>query len=160
MRKTANSALFVVIAATLGACTVQTSGGMQFGQPDAQQAVQIEYGKLLAAQVIRVPDQGATAATGAVTGALLGGALGNAIMHGKARKNGMLVGAGLGALTGASGAAAANNYKTVEYTVAKADGQNVLIDQNVPVAETPIAPGRRVMIQTSAGVVRVVPAVD
>jgi outer membrane lipoprotein SlyB len=167
MKKITTALTALVAAASLAACSGEMHMGQsdhwQFGHPvnaSAERNVQIEYGKLLASQVIRMPDNGSAAAAGAVGGALIGGALGNAIMHGKARKNGMMAGAALGALSGASGAAEANNYKTVEYTVAKEGGPTVLIDQNVLPSEPVIVPGRRVMIQTSAGVTRVVPAVD
>lgn len=171
-------ALSLIAALSLSACEVRTSG--QFGDqhfgnyvpgapngyaqnayvPPNGSKVTIEYGTLLALQEIRPQAENNAAKT--VGGALLGGAvgagLGNAIMHGKARKNGMIIGGALGALAGGAGAQTPPQPTIINYTVNKEDGTTVVISQAIAEGEAAIRPGQRVMIQTAGNDLHVFPA--
>jgi outer membrane lipoprotein SlyB len=119
---------------------------------DSSQAHKVKFGTVLGARVVTVRSEDAPSMAG---GALLGGAAGALV----GQTNGAtLAGLALGGLAGFGLHRLIEHENAIEYTVALADGQTVLIAQLQGSAERVFKSGDAVMVQYGSTVNRVLSA--
>ncbi|KAB7614577.1 glycine zipper 2TM domain-containing protein [Amylibacter sp. SFDW26] len=145
------SALFCTAA--LVACSPPEANSDVYTTGQAQQAAQVERGKIISVRDVVLKDRSdrESETIGATVGAVIGGVLGNQVGGGDGRKATTVAGAGVGALAGSQIAKANATAKAQEYIVKKANGQTIAIVQQ----GTVYSAGQRINIITRGGVSRI-----
>ena len=140
----------LIPALLLGACANRRTTDVDV--EDASQAQKVKFGSVLDARKVTVRSEESGAIAG---GAMLGGAAGALV----GQTNGAtLAGLALGALAGAGLHRWIENENAMEYTVALADGNTVVIAQLQGADERVFGRGDAVMVQYGSTVNRVLPA--
>lgn len=140
----------LILALPLGACANKRTTDIDV--EDASQASKVKFGTVLDARPVSVRSEESGAIAG---GAMLGGGAGALIGQTNGATLGGLV---LGALAGSRLHRMFETENAVEYTIALADGNTVVIAQLQGSDERVFTPGDDVMVQYGSTVNRVLPA--
>ncbi|MFM2043057.1 MAG: hypothetical protein RLY86_1633 [Pseudomonadota bacterium] len=138
----------------LAACATQNQNTYRYDEVGRSKAV--SFGTVVASRVVDIKGQntGVGAGVGAAVGAGAASGIGSGSGNAWATGAGLLAGAVLGAMIEQSAA----DRQGVEYVVTLETGVTLTIVQEMAKTDKMHAPGDRVMVQTSGGYQRVLPA--
>lgn len=154
VRNFASVTVFCLTAFMLTGCATQNQNTYRYDEVGRSAAV--SFGTVVAVREIDII--GKNTGTGAAVGAVAGA--GAASNIGQGQGNAWATGAGLlaGAVIGAMAEQAMSDRKGLEYVVTLETGITLTVAQDVGKEDRVLQPGDRVMVQTSGGYQRVLPA--
>lgn len=146
----------VLTAVALAGCA--PSSATRYDATEVGRPIFTEFGTVLSARAVRI--EGRNTGIGGAVGAAAGGLAASPIGQGTGRAAAILGGTLLGLGIGALAEQGFSNRTGVEYLITLESGETVAIVQDVGDGSRVAMPGDRVIIQSSRGFRRVLPAND
>ncbi len=150
------SAVVALVACVVTAAGCERTGQNTYNYNEVGRTGTIQFGTVISVREVNVKGQNTGA--GAVVGAAGGGIAGNQMGHGGGNALATLGGVIVGAAAGALAEQAIADRTATEYILTLESGTTVTIVQDHTSGDQPINPGDRVVLQTSGGKQRVLPA--
>jgi len=150
--------LATALASTLMLTACQHPGQNNYGEFDVGQNIETQFGTIIKMRPVDITGQ--NTGTGASVGALAGMTAGSTVGQGDGQIVGMLAGALIGGIAGAVVEQEMKDRKGIEYVIVLHNKKTITIVQNLKKDDEPLHKGQRVIVQTSGGYNRVLPAED